>query len=158
MFWGVNGLTGLAGNVINGVGSSRATLLASLVTLTVELLLLRLFTPRLGPEGAALAVGVAWLGQGLLHIAQMRWITGTYAYTARVGWTLAWALGCLFTLGAVQWCLAWAGATDSARAIAFALFLCPFAGGAYQLWRTRPAIQAALDTGGREVGASGGAP
>ena len=153
-FWGVHGLAGLAGNVINGVGSSRATLLASLFTLIMELLLLWLLTPRWGLEGAVLAVGAAWLGQGLMHIAQVRWITGTFAYTSRVGWTLAWALGCLFILSAVQWGLAWILTPASARIIAFAVFLCPVAGGVYQLWRTRPAMPA--DQG--SAAASGGAP
>jgi O-antigen/teichoic acid export membrane protein len=132
LFWALHGLTGLAGHVVNGIGSSRATLAASLVTLGVEMLLLWTLVPQWGSEGAAVAVGIAFVGQGLIQVMQMRWLAGTYAYTGRVGWTLLWALSCLVMLGVL--------AAYTTRFMAFTVFLLPFAGGAYHLWRTRPTM------------------
>lgn len=143
LFWGFNGLTGLAGNVVNGIGSGRATLVASLVTLGVETLLLWALVPQMGAEGAALAVGFAFLGQGLIQVVQMRWLTGTYAYTARVGWTLLWALGCLVILRTSEIGLALIHTCSATEIIAFTAFLACFVSGVYPLWCTRPATATA---------------
>lgn len=87
----VHGLLGLAGQVVNGVGGSRATLVASVITVVLQSTLLVVLVPRFGIEGAAAASGLALLGQAAVQLLQMRALTGAWNYTPRVA--LAAALG-----------------------------------------------------------------
>ena len=76
--WTVNGFLGLAGPVVSGYGGSRATLLIGVVTLLVLALALALLVPALGIDGAALAVALAFVTQGVLQCLGMRYVVGSW--------------------------------------------------------------------------------
>ncbi|MEZ4329086.1 MAG: lipopolysaccharide biosynthesis protein [Polyangiales bacterium] len=90
--WTLNGLLGLAGPVVSGFGGSRVTLLVGLATLGVLGALLGVLVPPYGVDGAALAVALAFVLQGLLQCAAMRALTGS--------WGLSEAMLPLLTRGA----------------------------------------------------------
>lgn len=130
----LHGLLGLAGQVVNGVGGSRATLVAAAITVTLQSVLLLVGVPRFGIEGAAAATGVALLAQALVQLVQMRALTGGWNYTPRVGFAAV--------LGVVALGSMWLTATAlretgdvAARASGFAVFVTLLAAGAFPLVR-----------------------
>ena len=130
----VQGLLGLAGQVVNGVGGSRATLGAAGATVLVQTVLLAALVPRFGIEGAAAATGIALLGQSVLQLVQMRALTGAWNYTPRVGLAATLGLVAFVSMVLVAWALSEVGEVV-ARVAGFGAFAAWLALGARPLVR-----------------------
>lgn len=130
----VQGLLGLAGQVVNGVGGSRATLVAAGATVLVQTALLLAWVPRFGIEGAAASTGVALLAQSLLQLVQMRALTGAWNYTPRVGLAAALGVVAFVSMVLTAWALSDVGEVV-ARIAGFGAFAALLALGALPLVR-----------------------
>ena len=134
----VHGLVGLAGQVVNGVGGSRATLVASAVAVALQSALLLWLVPRFGIEGAAAASGLALVGHAAVQLVQMRALTGGWNYTPRVA--LAGVLGGVAIVAMTLTSFALHDVGDAvARASGFVVFAAVLAVGAVPLLRSTPA-------------------
>jgi O-antigen/teichoic acid export membrane protein len=139
----VHGLVGLAGQVVNGVGGSRATLVASVFAVALQSALLLGLVPRFGIEGAAAASGLALVGHAAVQLVQMRALTGGWNYTPRVAF--AGALGGIAIAAMTITTLALHGVGDFvARASAFVVFAGVLALGAFPLLASEPASRVRL--------------
>jgi len=87
-FWVLAGFMALAGQVVNGLGDSRATMRATLAALALELALLFVLSPAFGLEGAVVSFGIALLAQSAIQLVQMRALTGAWNYTRTMQTTL----------------------------------------------------------------------
>jgi O-antigen/teichoic acid export membrane protein len=137
----VHGLVGLAGQVVNGVGGSRATLVASAFAVALQSALLLGLVPRFGIEGAAGASGLALVGHAAVQLVQMRALTGGWNYTPRVA--LAAALGGVAIAAMSLTVVALDDVGDFvARVSAFVVFACVLALGASPLLATESPTRA----------------
>jgi len=78
--WSLEGILGLHGQVLMGLGRSRLGLLNMLVTLALEVAGLVVLVPRWGLVGAAWSVGLASLAQNVLQIVEARVLLGAFLY------------------------------------------------------------------------------
>ena len=82
--WLVNGLISLSGIVVTAYGHSKQTLLNTLLACALLAGTGVLLVPHYDLLGAALAVGVAYTGQGIAQLIQMRIVTGGWNYDRSV--------------------------------------------------------------------------
>ncbi|HFE44214.1 MAG TPA: hypothetical protein ENJ18_01805 [Nannocystis exedens] len=131
-FWVIDGVLGLHGIIIAGYGRTELSLLNVLITLGALATLMPLLVPLYGLEGAALAVGLAYLIRNILQVSESRMITGTWGYTSEVLW-----LAMLALAGAAAMALSWIGMLSlgetAARIGAFISFLMVVVPGGYWL-------------------------
>ncbi len=131
-FWVVDGVLGLHGIIIAGYGRTELSLLNVLITLAALATLMPLLVPLYGLEGAALAVGLAYLIRNILQVSESRMITGTWGYTSEVAW-----LALIALTGAAAMALSWIGMLSlgdtAARIGAFVGFLMVVVPGGYWL-------------------------
>lgn len=140
VFWALNGFLGLSGQVVNGVGGSRATLASMIATLLIGLPLLLILVPQYGVEGAAVGVGLALTAQGLIQVVQMRQLTGAWNYNHQVATVATWSAISFASMAGATWGLGRIADDAVARVGGFAVFLLVFAPLAVQKWRAqRPA-------------------
>jgi O-antigen/teichoic acid export membrane protein len=83
-FFLVSGVIGLKGHIVSGYGRSDLALANVAATIAFQALALWLLVPRLGLEGAAIAVGGACVFQNLLQVLEARAITGGWSYDRSV--------------------------------------------------------------------------
>ena len=133
--WLVAGTLGLAGIVVTAYGHSTQTLLATLFAIVLLAVSGVILIPQHRLVGAALAVGIGYVGQGLLQVAQMRWITGAWNYDRSVLRPLA-----LGAAAGVAMALAWllAGAVVprfAAKSLGVLVFALVYGAGVVRLAR-----------------------
>jgi O-antigen/teichoic acid export membrane protein len=135
VLFGIHGSVALVEPVVNGIGGARASLVAVVAALALQVVLLLAMCPPWGVEGAALAVGLAHVFHGALLLLQLRRLTGSLLLgrpfvQAVVGF---WgALGLMVALGLVLRPLG-DGLAWGAAFLAFVALIVP---GAVRLWRT----------------------
>jgi len=103
-FWMIDGVFGLHGIIVAGYGRTELSLLNVLVTLGALASLMPLLVPPYGLEGAALAVGLAYLIRNALQVTESRLITGTWGYTREVLWLVL-----IAGVGSAALALCWLG-------------------------------------------------
>jgi O-antigen/teichoic acid export membrane protein len=134
-FWMVDGVFGLHGIIVAGYGRTELSLLNVLVTIGALATMMPILVPPYGLEGAALAVGLAYLVRNALQVAESRLITGTWGYTRDVLWLVL-----IAGVAAVVMGLSWLGLLPlgdvAARIGAFLAFLGIAVPGAWWLHRS----------------------
>jgi O-antigen/teichoic acid export membrane protein len=134
-FWVLDGIFGLHGIIVAGYGRTELSLLNVLVTIGALATMMPILVPPYGLEGAALAVGLAYLVRNALQVAESRLITGTWGYTRDVLWLVL-----IAGVAAVVMGLSWLGLLPlgdvAARIGAFLAFLGIAVPGAWWLHRS----------------------
>ena len=134
--WGVEGVLGLHGQVLIGLGKSRTTLLNIIATLIIESILLVLLIPWLGLSGAALSVGLASLAQNGFQMVEVRAAVGGWLYDAKVR-RVAGHLAVASGLACLAYGIGYRHHDLGARAVALGLFLPIHLRGVLPLLRAR---------------------
>jgi len=132
-FWIINGVIGLNGHILTGLGRSDLSFLNMLLLIAIEAVSLWLLIPPYGITGAAIAVGLAYTLQNLVVAVEARWLSGAWPYDHRVLEVLmVTSLVSLFAL--TVWWLA--QPSPAASLWSFGAFLLAFAAGTDRLYRS----------------------
>lgn len=143
--WMLNGMVGLNGLIVMGLGRSDWILGDVLGTIAIQAACLLVLVPAFGMTGAAVAVGLGYTVQNGVQAWQAHRLTGSRTYDGRVALALAVALVGMLALGAGFVGFGWVSGLTR-RIASFVVFVVVY--GAL-LWRFRRPLL--LDQGGQRA-------